>query len=143
MILVSHEKLDVLFRSENSELAKYRLEIEIPGAYSKEKRRKSISVMKKNASFKGFRKGTIPPFIMKDIPGFVLRDSIEELLQGSLKELELEATDGETSEPEMDIKEMMSRFKIGEDFRFSCEMPLRKLISLESIPDEDIVDVRT
>lgn len=144
MSLVSHEKLEVLFNSDNTELAKYKLEIEVPGVYSKDKRKQSVQALKKNANFKGFRKGTIPPFIMKDIPGFVLRDSVEELLEAALKELELEATKGEASEPDMDIKDMMKRFTVGEDFTFTLEMPLRRVFKTddESIT-EDIIDVKT
>lgn len=144
MSLVSHEKVEVLFSSENTELAKYKLELEIPGQYSKDKRKKSIQSLKQNSHFKGFRKGTIPPFIMKDIPPFVLRDSVEEMLQSALKELDLEATDGEASEPDMDIEEMMKTFKVGIDFTFTVEMPLRKIISLDGDSiTQDIIDVKT
>lgn len=141
MNLVSHEKLEVVFSAETSELANYKLEIEIPAPFSKERRRKTMAVMKKNAAFRGFRKGTIPPFIMKDIPGFVLQDSIEELLKGAFAELGLEPTEGEAAEPKMDIDEMMARFKVGEDFIFTCELPLRKVINLDATSEEDIIDV--
>lgn len=144
MNLLSHKKGDVLFSSESTELAKYKLEIEIPAEFSKAKRRQSIAALKKNASFNGFRKGTIPPFIMKDIPGFVLRDSVDELLEAALKELELEPSEGEASQPEMDIDDMMKRFTVGEDFSFTCEMPLRKIISLEAaVEEEEIFNVNT
>lgn len=144
MTLVSHEKLEVLFNSDSTELAKYKLELEVPGVYSKDKRRQSIHALKKNANFKGFRKGTIPPFIMKDIPGFVLRDSVTEMLEAAVKELELESTEGEASEPNMDIDDMMKRFTIGEDFTFTLEVPLRKVMKTDDESfTEDFIDVKT
>lgn len=144
MGVVSHEKLEVLFESKNSELAKYKIELEVPGSYSKDKRRASIQALKKNANFKGFRKGTIPPFIMKDIPEFVLRDSIEEMLEDALKELKLEKTDGDAADPDIDFDDMMKRFTIGEDFIFSVEMPLRKISALDDDSLlQDIIDVKT
>lgn len=81
---------------------------------------------------------------MKDIPGFVLKDSIDEVLDQALKELELKPLDGEASEPELDMKALLKDFKVGEDFRFSLEMSLRKL-SGEASEDvgEDIVQVET
>lgn len=144
MSLLSHEKQDVLFASENTEVAKYKLELEIPASFSKEKRKQSIRALKQNADFKGFRKGTIPPFIMKDIPAFVLRDSVDEVLQSALQELELKETEGEGAEPEMDFEEMMKKFTVGEDFTFTLEMPLRKVLSLDSDSlTNDIIDVET
>ncbi|CDF41078.1 unnamed protein product [Chondrus crispus] len=144
MSIVSHEKLQVLFESETSELAQYKIELEIPASHSKDKRRQSVQALRKNADFKGFRKGTIPPFIMKDIPGFVLRDSIEELLEEALQELKLEKTDGDAADPDIDFEEMMGRFNVGEDFRFSLEMPLRKVLSLDTESlTQDILDVKS
>lgn len=144
MTLVSHEKLEVLFSATESELSKYRLHLEIPGSVSKDKRRKSIQALKRNAEFKGFRKGTIPPFIMKDIPSFVLKDSIDQILDEALSELDLKPLDGEASEPELDMKALLKGFQVGEDFRFSLEMSLRKVTG-ETSDDvgEDIIDVET
>lgn len=144
MTLVSHEKLDVVFSSTESELARYRLQLEIPGSVSKAKRQRSIQALKKNADFKGFRKGSIPPFIMKDIPSFVLKDSIDDMLGQALKELDLKPLDGEDSEPELDMKALLKDFKAGEDFRFSLEMSLRKLTGeVSEDVGEDIVEVET
>ena len=126
-------------------MANYRLEIEIPGSYSKNKRRETVQSMKKHASFNGFRKGTIPPFVMKDIPGFVLKDCTSELIQAALKELDLSPVEGEASEPKMDEEQMVSDFEVGEDFVFTCEVQLQKsLIDIADIDKlQDIVTVGT
>jgi len=138
MALLSHEKIEVVFSSEASEMAKFKLEIEIPGSFSKQRRRASIAALKKNANFNGFRKGTIPPFIMKDLDGFVLKDSVTDMIDEAVKELDMERLEGEAAEPFLDDKEMVTRFKVGEDFTFSCEISLRKVLNLDSIevPDD-------
>lgn len=132
MALISHEKLEVLFSTDETEMARYRLEIEIPAAYSKDRRRKSIQAMKQHANFNGFRKGTIPPFIMKDMPSFVLRDTSSDLIQDAIKELKLSPIEGDAAEPDLDEQDMLKRFKVGEDFSFTCEIQLRKLKDADS-----------
>lgn len=138
MALLSHEKLEVLFNSKNSEMAKYQLEIEIPGRLSKDKRRESIQTMKKHANFKGFRKGTIPPFIMKDIPDFVLKDCCEELIKEAVHELDLSPVEGEASEPQYDFDDMKKRFEVGETFVFTCDVSLNKIFEdgSDDVPEE-------
>lgn len=125
MALISHEKLEVLFGDDgSSEMAKYRLELEIPGSYSKNLRKKTIATMKQQADFKGFRKGTIPPFIYKDIDGFVLQDSISDMISEACGELGLKPIKGDAAEPEMDMDDIKSRWKVGTDLRFTCSLPL-------------------
>lgn len=118
-------------------MAKYKFELQIPAEFSKQRRKKSIAALKQNAHFKGFRKGTIPPFIMKDLNGFVLRDSIGDMLDEAIKELGLDTLEGEAAEPVVDEKELLTRFKVGEDFTFSCEISLQKAIDLDSFEATD------
>lgn len=141
MTLLSHEKLDVVLSTKDGEIAKYKLELEVPGALSKSKRRESIQSVKKNASFKGFRKGTIPPFIMKEIDSFVLNDVCNTVIEEATKELQLSAIDGEEAQPKMDLEEMKKRFNIGEDFYFTCEVQLQAA-NFET-PFEELEDVVT
>lgn len=140
MKLLSHENLGVVFDTGDGDLSNYKLEIAIPAEYSKAKRRATIKVMKQNASFKGFRKGTIPPFIMKDIPGFVLRDCLEELLSEALNDLKLTPPDGKELDPQLDVNEMLTRFQVGEEFSFTCEMVLQSLAEEALAADVDDLD---
>lgn len=132
MSLVSHEKLETVFGNDDEGIATYKLELEIPGTYSREMRKQSVASLKKNSQFKGFRKGTIPPFIYKDIDGFVFQDSVNSIINEAVTELGLEPIEGEASEPDMDIDDMKSRFKVGQDFAFSCTLPLEKKSKLDS-----------
>ncbi|KAI0563745.1 Trigger factor ribosome-binding protein [Gracilaria domingensis] len=141
MTLISHEKLDVLSKSDDGEVAKYKLELEIPATVSKVKRRESIQAVKKNANFKGFRKGTVPPFVIQEIESFVLHDSCNVVIEDAAKELELQTVEGEDALAELDIKDLQQRFRIGEDFVFTCEIPLRSIISEK--PTEELEDVVT
>ena len=125
MGLVSHEKLETLFGEEGpGQIAKYKLVLEIPGSFSRQQRKKSISSLKERANFPGFRKGTIPPFIKKDIDSFVLQESINNMLDEACTELGLKVTEGEKGGPEMDMDDIKSRFKVGTDFQFECTIPL-------------------
>lgn len=149
MTLISHEKLDVVLSTKDGEIATYKLELEVPGALSKTKRRESIQSVKKNASFKGFRKGTIPPFIMKEIDSFVLNDVCNFVIEEAAKELQLSGVDGEEAQAKMDLDEMKKRFQIGEDFYFTCEVQLQApnldtpFEELEDVVTVDLDDVST
>lgn len=126
MALVSHEKLETVFGDGDDEIAKYRLVLQIPGTYSRAQRKKSVDALKKNADFPGFRKGTIPPFIKKDVDSFVLRDSVDEMISEACVELGLKPIEGEKGGPKIDFEEMSERFKVGTDFEFECMIPLGK-----------------
>lgn len=138
MTLVSHEKLDVVFASPEGETAKYRLDMEIPADFSKKKRRESIQAMKKHADFRGFRKGTIPPFILKEMDGFVFRDSAEEIIDASAKELNLARNNTDESEMDYDVETLQKQFKSGENFQFSCEVELSSIVDND---DPDVIDL--
>jgi hypothetical protein len=69
MALRGHEELETLFDAGDFKTAKYRLDLSISGEMSKENRKLSIQQVKKNGNFNGFRKGTVPPFVMKQING--------------------------------------------------------------------------
>lgn len=134
MKLISHEKLDTVFKSDDGEMANYKLTIEIPGDYSKKKRRESVQTMRKNANFPGFRKGTIPPFIFGDINTFVFRDSAEEMIDEAVKQLDLSRTEGENREAKYDAEKLKADFEVGTDFSFECEVVL-------SAVKDDVIDV--
>lgn len=145
MTLLSHEKLDVVFSTPDGDVAKYRLDMEIPASFSKKKRRESIQTMKKHADFRGFRKGTIPPFIMKDMDGFVFRDSVEDIISEAVQELNLLRSEGEDSEADYDIETLQKEFKCGKDFQFSCEVVLTSMSKNDNdVHDmEDVITVDT
>lgn len=144
MALVSHEKLETVFGEEGpGEIAKYKLVLEIPGTYSRQQRKKSLASLKKNANFPGFRKGTIPPFIKKDVDGFVLQDSITDVVSQACQELGLKPIDGDKGGPEMDMDDMKSRFEVGTDFQFECIVPLETEDKLTSGAYRKEVDATT
>lgn len=139
MALVSHEKLDTVFGAGDDEIAKYKLVLMIPGTHSRTARKKSIDALKKNANFPGFRPGTIPPFIKKDVDSFVLRDSVDEIISEACLELGLKPTEGEKGGPELDFDAMMSSFKVGADFEFECTIPLG-VESKDSLTEPEFLD---
>lgn len=142
MTLVSHEKTHVVSTSSDAELAKYRLSLEIPGTLSKLKRGEIVRALKKNGQYDGFRRGTIPPFVMRTVPRFVLQDCVEETLAGALEELELKPVQGDENEPDIDLDSMIKTFIVGETFAFDVHMPLNKITgTLDDEPDKDIVQV--
>lgn len=126
MALVSHEKLDAVFGDGDDEIAKYKLVLMIPGKFSRAQRKKSLEQLKKNANFRGFRPGTIPPFILKDVDGFVLQDSISTTISEAVMELGLKPIEGDHGEPVYDSEDVKSRFKVGTDLEFECTIPLEK-----------------
>lgn len=70
MSLDGHEELEVLFDGgDGYKSAKYRLDLTIAGADSRANRKMSIQQIKQRGNFDGFRKGTIPPFVMKQVNG--------------------------------------------------------------------------
>jgi FKBP-type peptidyl-prolyl cis-trans isomerase (trigger factor) len=69
MALRGHEELETLFDGGDFKSCKYRLDLCISGSDSRESRKLSIQQVKKNGNFNGFRKGTVPPFVMKQIDG--------------------------------------------------------------------------
>ncbi|CAN8067484.1 unnamed protein product [Agarophyton chilense] len=139
MTLLSHEKLDVVLSTEEGEVAKYKLELEIPASIPKEKRKESIQAVKKNAAFKGFRKGTIPPFIMIEIEQFVLQDSCSAVIEDAAKELELRPVEGKDAMAKLDFKDLRKRFRIGEDFVFTCEVQLQSITTEK--PTEELEEI--
>lgn len=134
MKLISHEKLDTVFKSDDGEMANYKLTIEIPGEFSKKKRRESVQSMRKNANFPGFRKGTIPPFMYGEINTFVFRDSAEEMIDEAVKQLDLTRSEGGNGEAKYDADKLESDFEVGTDFSFECEVVLSEV-------KEDAIDV--
>eukprot|EP00177_Eucheuma_denticulatum_P000782 GFKZ01001412.1.p1 GENE.GFKZ01001412.1~~GFKZ01001412.1.p1 ORF type:complete len:214 (-),score=44.70 GFKZ01001412.1:488-1129(-) len=141
MMLVSHEKLEVFSDSDDVEVAKYRFDLQIPASVSKDKRRECIAALKKSANYPGFRKGTIPPFVMKSLPTFVLQDSAEDMLREAMNELELRPLQ-EEEELDLDYNELRKNFTVGEDFTFSVKVSLRKFTGeLNDSPGDDIIDV--
>lgn len=135
MTLISHEKLDDVSNSDDTNVAKYRLELEIPGAVSKQKRRESIQETKKHINIPGFRKGTIPPFMMKEMTEFVLRDCVEDMVDEATEELNLERVD-EGSQLDCDFNSLIESFTPGEDFTLSCEVHLTNVGSDSEDVDE-------
>lgn len=136
MTLISHEKLDDVSNSDDTNVAKYRLELEIPGAVSKQKRRESIQETKKHINIPGFRKGTIPPFMMKEMKEFVLRDCVEDMVDEATEELNLERVDDKSSQLDYDFNSLIESFTPGEDFTLSCEVHLTDLGSGSEDGDE-------
>lgn len=69
MSLKGHEELETMFDGGDFKTAKFRLDLSISGETSRENRKLSVQQVKKNGNFNGFRKGTIPPFVMKQLEG--------------------------------------------------------------------------
>lgn len=138
MGLLSHEKLDAVFGDGDDEIAKYRLNLVITGKFSRAQRKKSLEQLKKNANFRGFRPGTIPPFILKDVDGFVLEDSISTTISEAVMELGLKPIEGDHGEPVYDAEDLKNRFKVGTDLEFECTIPLEKE---EADSEEEILQV--
>lgn len=126
-MLVSHEKLETVFGEGDSEIAKYKLVLNIPGTYSRKVRKESVRQMKKQANFPGFRKGDIPPFIRKDIDGFVLNDSVDDMVKEACNELKMKCAEGEANVPQFDMEELKARFQVGTDCEFECTVVLEQV----------------
>jgi len=120
--------IENVFESGDESISKYRFTGNIPGAMSKESFQTTIREFKKNADFKGFRKGTIPPFMKAEIHAFTLQDCINTLMQNAMKSQELELLEGDAADPEFDIpfKQMKSNFEIGKPFEFTAQIALKK-----------------
>lgn len=56
---------------------------------------------------------------------FVLRECIESEITDACLKLDMKPLEGESSEPDLDFKELKSRFVISKDFDFSCEIALQ------------------
>lgn len=95
--------------------------------------------IKANANFDGFRKGTIPPFIMSQVNEFVLRDCIEDEINAACKELNLEYLEGDASDPVFDFKATYKRFEMGKDLDVSFEIALQKKRDKGDAPKEENV----
>lgn len=140
MTLLSHEKLDVVSSSDDGEIANYRLKLEIPASFSKKKRKESLQEMRKHANFPGFRKGTIPPFILKDLDGFVFRDAADEMIAEAVKQLDMSQYKEEGENIGYDPESLQKSFVVGQDFRFECEIPLT-CIRDDEVDVENLTDV--
>jgi len=110
-------------------VAKYGFEFKIAEADSKKTRRDTIRNMKENASFKGFRKGEIPPFIWSKIDQFVLEECFSKNLKSALDNEGLELLEGDLGKvnyvdrSEADLKR---EFQSGSPFSYKIEICLRK-----------------
>lgn len=84
--------------------------------------------MRESMTWPGFRKGTIPPFLWKEVNEFALRDSAEEMIDEAIQQLDLSRSEGDDSVAKYELKDG----KTGEDFTFDCE------IILSAVTDKEI-----
>lgn len=55
----------------------------------------------------------------------MLRDTIEKEITEAAAELNLKLLQGEAGDPELDFKDLLSKFECSKDFSFSCEIALQ------------------
>lgn len=137
MKLLSHEKLEDISGSDYGNVAKYKLEIEIPAAFSKQKRKESIQEMKKYVEVPGFRKGTIPSFMMGELIQFVFRDCVDDMVSEAVEELNLNRLDDESSPIDYDFENLSKSFTPGQDFTLSCQVQLTDVVDAPEGDDDD------
>ncbi len=76
---------------------------------------------------------------------FVLRDCIGDEISAACESLGLEPTEGEAADPDVDFKEVLSRFEVGKDCDFTVEVPLKTSFSaaadMEADSAKPVIDV--
>ena len=82
---------------------------------------------KKNAQFPGFRKGSIPPFMIPKVKQFVILECLEKSLGEAVREQALELAD-ENNKPNLDdaqVSELTKTFNENNGFKYTIEALLK------------------
>mmetsp|Transcript_47207 Transcript_47207/g.73817 ORF Transcript_47207/g.73817 Transcript_47207/m.73817 type:complete len:193 (-) Transcript_47207:28-606(-) len=109
------------------ESAKYKFTVTVDGDLTKSSFGAIMRDFKKNAQFPGFRKGTIPPFMMPKVKSFVILDCLEQTLGEAVRDEGLELADDERK-PTLDDDQtntLTKEFKEGEPFQYIIEAELK------------------
>lgn len=93
---------------------------------------------KKNAQFPGFRKGTIPPFMIPKVKSFVILDCLEKTLGEAVREQGMELADDE-KRPTLDddqVSVLTKAFSETEGFSYTIEAELKAIEAEEEAKEE-------
>ena len=106
---------------------KYTFTVTVPGDMSMDSYTTIMKDFKKNAQFPGFRKGTIPPFMLPKVKQFVILDCLEKTLSEAVKEEGLMLADDEVK-PTLDdeqTKVLTKDFKEKDGFKYTIDCELK------------------
>merc|ERR1719183_2290757 len=109
--------------------AKYKYTVTVNAQISKDTYGSIMKDFKKNAMFPGFRKGTIPPFMIPKVKAFVVLDCLEKTLGEAVREQGMTLISDEVK-PTLDddqTKELTKNFKETESWTYSIEAELKPL----------------
>jgi len=105
---------------------KYTFTVTVDPFMSKDSYTAIMKDFKKNAQFPGFRKGTIPPFMMGKVKQFVILDCLEKTLSDAVKDegLTLVSDDVKPTLDDDQTKTLTKAFKETEGFTYiiDCEL---------------------
>eukprot|EP00960_Hanusia_phi_P053209 761911-Hanusia_phi.AAC.2 len=119
--------------------AKYKFTVTVDGQMSKDSYDLTYVIaaimkdFKKNAQFPGFRKGTIPPFMLSKVKQFVILDCLEKSLGEAVREQALELAD-ENNKPNLDneqVAELTKTFNEKNGFKYTIEALLKPSAAVE------------
>ena len=114
---------------------KYTFTVTVDGTMSKDSYAVIMKDFKKNAQFPGFRKGTIPPFMLPKVKQFVILDCLEKTLTEAVKSegLKLASDDRKPTLDDAQTKTLTSSFKESDGFTYTIDCELKP----ESAADAD------
>ncbi|EKX47863.1 hypothetical protein GUITHDRAFT_106412 [Guillardia theta CCMP2712] len=107
--------------------AKYKFTVTVDGQMSKDSYTAIMKDFKKNAQFPGFRKGSIPPFMIPKVKQFVILECLEKSLGEAVREQALELAD-ENNKPNLDdaqVAELTKTFNENNGFKYTIEALLK------------------
>jgi len=113
---------------------KYTFTVTVDGGMSKDSYTTIMKDFKKNAQFPGFRKGTIPPFMLPKVKQFVILDCLEKTLSEAVKDEGLTLVSDEVK-PTLDDDQtsaLTKAFKETEGFTYSIDCELKPTDGTES-----------
>lgn len=114
---------------------KYTFTVTVDGTMSKDSYAVIMKDFKKNAQFPGFRKGTIPPFMLPKVKQFVILDCLEKTLTEAVKSegLKLASDERKPTLDDAQTKTLTSSFKESDGFTYTIDCELKP----ESAADAD------
>ncbi|KAA8494461.1 Trigger factor [Porphyridium purpureum] len=136
-------ELEEVFNAGGKRIAKYSIKVTVPGETNLEIYKSTLRSAKQSADFKGFRKGTIPPFMMKEIEVFAMQECLNAALDRAVEENQLMYLEGEAAMPELKppFDELRKTFKVGEPFSFEAHISLQTRDAEDSETD-DVTDIQ-
>eukprot|EP00287_Rhodomonas_sp_CCMP768_P025260 CAMPEP_0202853014 /NCGR_PEP_ID=MMETSP1389-20130828/90265_1 /ASSEMBLY_ACC=CAM_ASM_000865 /TAXON_ID=302021 /ORGANISM="Rhodomonas sp., Strain CCMP768" /LENGTH=208 /DNA_ID=CAMNT_0049531553 /DNA_START=7 /DNA_END=634 /DNA_ORIENTATION=+ len=109
--------------------AKYQFTVDVDGQMSKDSYIAIMKDFKKNAQFPGFRKGTIPPFMIPKVKSFVILDCLEKTLGEAVREQGMELADEEKKPTLSDeqVSTLTKEFQEADGFQYTIEAELKPI----------------